>query len=96
MSERKTLTISKQATQANTDKQNTSAPNPFKALIGEVVHIQTKGPTVINGRVTGYKNGFITLSEVSEFRRKPNDRLELESEHESLMLDRSAIQFLAR
>ena len=92
MTERKTLTINKPTAPA---KQKPTAPNPFKALIDELVTIQTKGPSVIHGRITSYENGFITLAEVSEFRRKPNDRLELESEHESLMLDRSAIQFLA-
>ena len=93
MTERKTLTINKPTTPT---KQKPSAPNPFKALIDELVTIQTKGPTVIHGRIVGYENGFITLAEVNEFRRKPSDRLELEGEHESMMLDRSAIQFLAR
>ena len=92
MTERKTLTINKPTTPA---KKKPIGSNPFKTLIDELVTIQTKSPTVIHGRIVDYENGFVTLADVSEFRRKPNDRLELEGEHESMMLDRSAIQFLA-
>lgn len=95
MTERKTLTINKPATQNKPTKQKPSAPNPFKALIGQVVQIQTKGPTILSGRITLYVNGFITLEDVTEFRRQPNDALELEGEHRKLMLDRSAVQFLS-
>lgn len=93
MTERKTLTLNKSIRPAN---HKATAPNPFKALMSEIVTTQTKDPTVINGRVEGYESGFITLAEVSEFRLKYNDRIEPEDEHESMMLDRSAIQFLAR
>lgn len=70
-------------------------PNPIRVLIGENVTFQTKGPAVIRADVTGYEHGLVHLKNVYEYRRKPNDKLELENEFEVMFLDRNSIHFIA-
>mgnify|MGYP005857693549 CR=1 FL=1 len=79
-----------------TSKPKTPPQNPFKDLMGQSVSIQTKSPTVIQATVKGYRNGFLELEEVFEFRRKDGDRLHLENEFKTMMLERQAIQFIAQ